>query len=157
MPRCTRADELPAIVSLKLRMFAEAGMAELLAEDVSDRVLTVYRACYAQGTAQHFVIETDRRIVSCTGAFLKDDLPYCFYRQPVYGFIGDVYTLPEYRRRGYARQLTDEAIRWLKSHGVEMIRLLATPHARPLYVSLGFQPSDEMVLRLAEHPIVALR
>jgi GNAT superfamily N-acetyltransferase len=149
MTRPAITNELPAIVSLKLRMYSEAGLAELLAEDAYDRILTVYKACYARGTAQHFVVERDGNIVSCTGAFLKEDLPYCFYRQPVYGFIGDVYTHPDYRRRDYVRQLAVQAIDWLRSQGVEMIRLLATSQARPLYTALGFQPSDEMVLKLA--------
>ncbi len=114
------------------------------------RVLKSYQALYAVGTARHFLVEVDGQTVACTGAFLKEDLPYCFYRRSFYGFIGDVYTLPGYRRRGYAERLAIEAIDWLKGHGVEMIRLLATPQARSLYVRLGFEPTDEMVLRLNE-------
>jgi GNAT superfamily N-acetyltransferase len=148
MTRPADLDDLPAIVGLKLRMFGEGGLAGLLAEDANERVLTAYKAGYANGTAQHFIIEQDSCIVACVGAFLKDDLPYCFFRRPVYGFIGDVYTHPEYRRRGYARQLTHDAIQWLKRQGVEMVRLLASPQARPLYTALGFQPTDEMVLLL---------
>jgi GNAT superfamily N-acetyltransferase len=148
MTRPATLDDLPAIVDLKLQMFEEAGMAEMLADDVYELVLSRYHALYECGIAQHFVVEQEGRIIACTGAFLKEDLPYCFYRRPVYGFIGDVYTLPEYRRRGYARQLATDAVYWLKSHGVEMIRLLTTPQARSLYTSLGFQPGDEMVLKL---------
>lgn len=148
MTRATSDEDLPAIVRLKLRMIEEAGLAHLFAEDVSARALTRYAALYAAGTAQHFVVEQEERIIACAGAFLKDDLPFCFHRPPVYGFIGDVYTEPEHRRRGHARQLTLEAIQWLKSQGVQMIRLLATPEARPLYTVLGFESSDEMVLRL---------
>jgi GNAT superfamily N-acetyltransferase len=146
MTRAASVDDLPAIVRLKLLMIGEAGLAHLFAEDVSVRALTRYTALYAAGAAQHFVVEQDERIIACVGAFLKDDLPFCFHRPPAYGFIGDVYTEPEHRRRGYARQLTLEAIHWLRSQGAQMIRLLATPQARPLYEEMGFQPSDEMVL-----------
>jgi GNAT superfamily N-acetyltransferase len=149
MIRTATTDDLPAVVRLKIKMIEEASLAELFARDVSEQALTRYAALYAAGTAQHFVIEQDSTIVACAGAFLKDDLPFCFHRPPVYGFIGDVYTDTSHRRRGYARQLTFEAIDWLKERGVVMIRLLATPQARPLYAGMGFQPSDEMVLRLA--------
>jgi GNAT superfamily N-acetyltransferase len=148
MTRPADLEDLPAIVALKLQMFAEEGLAGLLAEDADKLVLTAYKTSYANGTAQHFIIEDNRSIVACVGAFLKDDLPYCFFRRPVYGFIGDVYTHPDYRRRGYARQLTMDAIQWLKSQGVEMVRLLASSQARPLYTAFGFQPTDEMVLWL---------
>jgi GNAT superfamily N-acetyltransferase len=148
-----RADEadLRTIVDLKLRMFEEAGMAGLLAEDAYQRVLRHYHLLYLAGSAVHFLMEVEGQIVACSGAFLKDDLPYCFYRQPTYGFLGDVYTRPAYRRQGYARQLTTKAIDWLNGRGVEMIRLLATPPAQALYVKLGFEPSGEMILRL-NHP-----
>jgi GNAT superfamily N-acetyltransferase len=149
MIRTASVDDLPVIVRLKLLMIEEAGLANLFAEDVSTRALTRYAALYAAGTAQHFIVEQDTRIIACAGAFLKDDLPFCFHRPPVYGFIGDVYTEPAHRRQGYARQLTLKAIDWLRSQGVQMIRLLATPEARPLYTALGFESSDEMVLRLA--------
>jgi GNAT superfamily N-acetyltransferase len=140
--------DLPTIVDLKLRMFEEAGMAGSLAEDAYERVLKSCRARYAERAVMHFLVEVDGQIVACTGAFLKDDLPYCFCRRSIYGFIGDVYTRPAYRRRGYAARLAVEAIDWLKGQGVEMIRLLATPQARSLYVKLGFEPTDEMVLRV---------
>jgi GNAT superfamily N-acetyltransferase len=66
---------------------------------------------------------------------------------PVYGFIGDVYTLPQYRHGGYGRRLVTEALDWLRRQGVETVRLVATPQGRALYTKLGFQPTDEMVLR----------
>jgi GNAT superfamily N-acetyltransferase len=122
-----------------------------LAEDAYQRVLRHYHLLYLAGSAVHFLMEVEGQIVACSGAFLKDDLPYCFYRQPTYGFLGDVYTRPAYRRQGYARQLTTKAIDWLNGRGVEMIRLLATPPAQALYVKLGFEPSGEMILRL-NHP-----
>jgi GNAT superfamily N-acetyltransferase len=143
--------DLPTIVDLKLRMFEEAGMADLLADDAYERVLRHYRGLYVAGSAMHFLMEKEGQIVACAGAFLKDDLPYCFFRQPTYGFLGDIYTRPEYRTQGYATQLTANVIDWLRGQGVEMIRLLATPPAQALYVTLGFEPTGEMILRL-NHP-----
>lgn len=148
MERLANIDDLPLIVKLKLCMFEEAGLTDILAEDAYERILNSYKELYEKRRTQHFVIEKRSQIVACAGAFLKDDLRYCFFRKQFYGFIGDVYTLPDYRRRGYARGLTIEAINWLKGHEVEMIRLLATPKARSLYEELGFQSTDEMVLFL---------
>ncbi|MFZ5645889.1 MAG: GNAT family N-acetyltransferase [Bacillota bacterium] len=145
--RATTKD-LHVIVGLKLKMFSDAGMLELLAEKSKSLVFETYNKLYYNGTAAHFIIETDNKTVACAGAFLKNDLPFCFYEKPVYGFIGDVYTAPEYRRRGYARILTGEAVNWLTAQGVDMIRLLATDQARPIYKELGFKESDEMVLMI---------
>lgn len=84
--------------------------------------------------------------MAMVGAFLKSDLPFCYYKTPVYGFIGDVYTRAEYRERGFARSLNEQALAWLKARGVRMVRLLASEAGRPLYDALGFKPSVEMVL-----------
>jgi GNAT superfamily N-acetyltransferase len=145
--RAASTADLPAVVRLKLAMFAETGRVHVLVPDAYERVLETYCALYERRRARHFVIEQEGRIVACAGAFLKDDLPFCFYRVPVYGFIGDVYTLPQYRHGGYGRRLVTEALDWLRRQGVETVRLVATPQGRALYTKLGFQPTDEMVLR----------
>ncbi len=80
------------------------------------------------------------------GPFLKSDLPFRYYKTPTYGFIGDVYTRPGYRGRGYAKRLSQHVLAWLQARGVRMVRLLASEAGRPLYEALGFHPSGEMVL-----------
>jgi GNAT superfamily N-acetyltransferase len=146
--RAAATADLPVIVRMKLAMFAETGRVHVLAPDAYERILETYCALYERKRGRHFVIEQKGQIVACAGAFLKDDLPFCFYRMPVYGFIGDVYTLPQYRRGGCGQRLVTEAIDWLRRQGVEVVRLVATPQGRALYTRLGFQPTDEMMLSL---------
>jgi GNAT superfamily N-acetyltransferase len=147
-PRAAEARDLATIVQLKLAMFDEAGRARDLAPDAAARMLGAYRGLYARGRARHFVVEHEGEIIACAGAFLKDDFPFCFYRVSVYGYLGDVYTRPSYRRRGLARRLTTEAIGWLRDQGVDTVRLLATAQGQPLYAELGFRPAGDMVLSL---------
>lgn len=84
--------------------------------------------------------------MACAGAFIKEDIPYCFFKDPQYGFIGDVYVDPRFRRKGYAKCLTNQALNWLDEKDVRTIRLLASDHARKLYQSLGFEETDQMIL-----------
>ena len=79
---------------------------------------------------------------------LKRDVPFCFFRPSFYGFLADVYTIPEKRRCGHAKQLTQEALSWLKQKGVGRIALLSSELARPMYEEFGFQASGELVLRV---------
>lgn len=146
--RTARMEELETIVMLKIRMFEDAGLRHLLKADVEREIREAYEDGYRSDTIRHYVRDADGEVVACAGAFLKSDLPYFFYRAEFYGFIGDVYVLPAYRRQGYARRLTEEAIGWLRGKGAEMIRLLATPQGRPLYESLGFKSTNEMALTL---------
>lgn len=142
------ASDIETIVALKLAMFAESGRAQLLPVKQRAIVIRDYEAMYADDTAAHFIVRQEGVIISCAGAFLKSDLPYRYFMPPVYGFIGDVYTVPAARASGLARQLSVAAVDWLESRGVNTVRLLASEAARPIYLSMGFRPTDEMVLNL---------
>lgn len=142
--RLATGADLEQIVRLKIEMFREAGHLQLLAPDAGERVIADYRELYRLGRAQHFVAASDR-IVAMAGAFLKSDLPYCYFVNPAYGFIGDVYTDESFRRLGLAETLSKAALAWLRSKGVHTVRLLASDAGRPLYEKLGFRASDEMV------------
>lgn len=41
-------------------------------------------------------------VVACGGAVIKEDVPFCFFKTPMYGYIIDVYCIPEKRRNGYS-------------------------------------------------------
>ena len=62
--------------------------------------------------------------------------------------ILNVYTEPEYRRRGIARQIMEAMIAWCKQEGFARVSLHASNQGRPLYESLGFEDSNEMRLNL---------
>jgi len=82
------------------------------------------------------------------GGFLKMDFPYCLYPNPTYGFVGDVFVMPEYRRQDHARILSNKVIQYLKHQGVDTIRLLASHAAKKLYKQIGFNDSDMMIMKV---------
>ena len=62
--------------------------------------------------------------------------------------ILNVYTDREHRRRGIARQLMRTMIDWCQREGFAHITLHASEDGRHLYESLGFEPTNEMRLKL---------
>jgi len=62
--------------------------------------------------------------------------------------ILNIYTDPEYRRRGIARQLMETIIAWCREQGFARVTLHASEYGKPLYESLGFEESNEMRLNL---------
>jgi GNAT superfamily N-acetyltransferase len=64
--------------------------------------------------------------------------------------IVNVYTEPEFRQRGLARQVMLLIIKWLKDDGFRSVVLHASAEGRRLYHSLGFIPTNEMRLRLTD-------
>lgn len=129
-------------------MFQEVGMEEILKADFVQEVERTYKNLYQKEKARHFVIEHDNEIIACAGAFIKEDIPYCFYKENQYGFIGDVYVEQPFRQQGYARKLTNEVLDWFFEKEIKTIRLLASDNAKKLYESVGFKGTDQMILHI---------
>jgi GNAT superfamily N-acetyltransferase len=60
------------------------------------------------------------------------------------GTIVNVFTEPEWRRRGIGSLLMKEIIAWSRGEGLERILLHASEEGRPVYKKLGFVESNEM-------------
>jgi GNAT superfamily N-acetyltransferase len=56
----------------------------------------------------------------------------------------NVYTEPEWRRQGIARALMKVLMEWAAGQGTDRVVLHASDAGRPLYQSLGFEPTNEM-------------
>lgn len=54
-------------------------------------------------------------------------------------YIGNMYTVPEYRRKGIATKLFSLTIEEAKSRGCERILLNATDMGRPIHQKFGFE------------------
>jgi len=65
-----------------------------------------------------------------------------------HALIQNVFTEPEFRHQGIARQLMLLIIGWLKEQGLRAVSLHASDEGRHLYESLGFVPTNEMRLRI---------
>ncbi len=62
--------------------------------------------------------------------------------------ILNVYVEPHYRRRGIARRLMEVTIDWCRARGDASVFLHASDEGRALYTSMGFELSNEMMLRI---------
>jgi len=63
-------------------------------------------------------------------------------------FVFNVYTEPEFRKKGVARELMLLMIGWLREQGFRSVALHASDEGRHLYEALGFEATNEMRLDL---------
>ncbi|HKM84990.1 MAG TPA: GNAT family N-acetyltransferase [Terriglobales bacterium] len=61
--------------------------------------------------------------------------------------ILNVYTEPEFRKRGIGRLIMMAIMAWVKEQGLRSVNLHASSEGRPLYEKLGFEPTNEMRLK----------
>lgn len=144
--RQANLQDIPTIVEMKMAMFREAGSIRLLQDGAEERIAAAYRDLYRQQKCCHYLVEDEGVAVACGGAVIKDDVPFCFFKTPCYGYIMDVYCEPASRRRGYVTQLVQQVIAWLRKKGVHNIKLKPSGAGQRMYEKLGFQPSGEMEL-----------
>lgn len=105
--------------------------------------LAVIAKRMSQGLQRYYVAEADGVVAGVAGAQVGE----AFFGA-VRGYIEGVYVVPAFRRRGVASRLMRECIDWLQSMGCDKVRLQSTVEGRPLYESLGFNPTDELELEL---------
>ncbi len=101
------------------------------------------RRALPEGTYRAYIAETsEHQAVAGAGVMTCDRLgPQCAY-------LCNVYTEPEYRRRGLARRLLEDLLAWCRAKGLTMVDVHASGEGRTLYADLGFAPTNEMRLIL---------
>jgi GNAT superfamily N-acetyltransferase len=130
-------------------MFRDMG--EGTAEEL-DRMLEVARPwlerALADGSYRHWMALDGSGRVAGGGGVLLSPWPAnpkdpCTER----AVILNVYTEPEFRKRGIARRIMLTILDWVKEKGFRAVNLHASPEGRRLYEQLGFEATNEMRLR----------
>ena len=95
-------------------------------------------------------LDEHERPVGSVGVELLYSAPHPVDLSTRRGHLVNVWIEPAHRRRGLARQLTQTAMDWCMGQGIRVMTLSASDAGRPLYESLGFKASSEMVCVLEE-------
>ena len=66
-------------------------------------------------------------------------------------YIFNLYTYPEFRRQGIARQIMETILEWVKEKEISTVSLNATDVGKELYESFGFKSSREMRLHIEKN------
>jgi len=89
-------------------------------------------------------------VAACAGMLVVANPPNPVSIHPQRGYILDVYTAPDYRRRGLARQLMAALVEIARERQFSRVDLHASDEGRPLYEAMGFSVTGEMRLWLVE-------
>jgi GNAT superfamily N-acetyltransferase len=130
-------------------MFADMGDGS---EAERDAMVSAARpfieAAIRDGSYRGWLMEVGGRVVAGGGVAVVGYQPTPLDPAPRRAFVLNMYTEPEYRRRGFARQVLEAIVAWCREQGFAAVLLHASDAGRPLYQELGFQPTNEMRLML---------
>ena len=93
------------------------------------------------GQSERFVAligECDGTPVACAMVMIHDHFPGLRDIVAQRGYIFNVYTHPRWRRRGYAGQLVQACVNWLRERGIHSVSLHASQQGQSVYARLGF-------------------
>jgi GNAT superfamily N-acetyltransferase len=142
--------DIPVLVKLRKQQLIDEGLPTVsLQMDIDSELADYFASAISDGTFISWVMENDGEIIATSGV--------CFYALPPNysnpsgktAYITNMYTKPEYRRRGIAAELLDMVIEEAKKHGYKVIRLHTSEYGKSIYLKAGFVDTDGyMALRL---------
>lgn len=90
-------------------------------------------------------------LAACASGTIEERLPSPGNLTGRFGWVFNVSTDPRWRRRGYGRVCMEALLAWYEEREVTAIDLLASESGRGLYRRLGFEHSEEPVMRRRSH------
>jgi GNAT superfamily N-acetyltransferase len=148
--RMARVDDASIIVHHRRAMFADMGQADSASLDAMDAAFAPYvRRAIADGSYRGWLAVTGEGRVAAGGGLILHEWPATPRNTDTQrAYILNMYTEPEYRKRGIARRIMNAILDFCRAEGLHSVALHASEFGRPLYVSIGFEPTNEMRLKL---------
>jgi RimJ/RimL family protein N-acetyltransferase len=109
------------------------------------------RLAQAEGSLAAFVVERaggPGKLAACAVGSIEYRLAGPDNPGGTTGYVFNVATDPDQRRRGYSRACLEGLVAWFAQRGVTKLDLKASPEAEPLYASLGFTRTADPAMRL---------
>lgn len=145
--------DAPALARLRWAFGAEAGWGDPNADYAAfeARFTRFVSDGLTSGRWLLWVAEQDDQIVANLFVQIIDPVPSPGKPEQKFGWIFNVYTLPEYRHQGIGSALMQRVIEWAKAQRFESLNLWHSPGSVAYYERLGFTHTpDEFMMMLDE-------
>ena len=136
----------------RVAMFRDMG--QVPTDELGSQLLSASTSALAAHLSEgtylgYLAVGADQNVIAGAGVHIRPQLPrisqdgtYVATRSAP--LLVNVYTEPQWRRRGIARELVVALMRWASGEGVDQMVLHASDAGRALYASLGFAATNEM-------------
>jgi GNAT superfamily N-acetyltransferase len=150
--RPAKLSDAAIIANHRVAMFRDMGQVptEALATALLSKSTSALSLSLREGTYVGWLaIDGADRVLAGVGAQVKPQLPRISHDSvrvvtTAVPLVVNVYTEPDWRGQGIARALMKTLLEWATAQGFDRVLLHASDAGRPLYLSLGFLPTNEM-------------
>ena len=135
--------DLAAFIRLRIAQLREEGAAEEL--DLAPSLLDYYTRHLADGTFVSWLALDGEKIVGTSGMSFVEKPPYFGCPTGKIGLLSSMYTDPDFRRRGIAKELLGRVIEEARSRGCGTVQITASDMGVPLYADFGFEKNSNFM------------
>jgi GNAT superfamily N-acetyltransferase len=145
--RCATVDDAAVIARHRAAMFYDMkSVNEIEAASIISASIPQLFEMIAEGDYLGWIVELDEKVIASGGVMMRRLLPRPGNLQgSEEAYILNVYTEPEHRRRGLARIIMETILAWCRERDVARVTLHPSDEGEPLYRSLGFERTKEML------------
>ena len=129
-------NDLESFIRMRIRQLREEGATE--EADLIPSLNDYYHRHLKDGTFVSWLALDGERIVGTSGMSFVEKPPYFSCPSGRIGLLSSMYTRPEYRRKGIARELLGRVIAEAKVYGCGCVQITASDLGVKLYTAYGF-------------------
>ena len=130
------AEDLDDFIRMRIRQLREEGATEEI--DLAPALKDYYARHMADGTFVSWIALDGSRIIATSGMSFVEKPPYFSCPNGRIGLLSSMFTEPEYRRRGIAKELLRRVTEDAEAYGCAAVQITASDMGVKLYTDFGF-------------------
>ena len=135
--------ELDNFIEKRIHQLREEGAKEDI--DLVPALKDYYQRHMADGTFVSWIAFDGNTMIGTSGMSFVEKPPYFGCPSGKIGLLSSMYTDPDYRRKGIARELLSRVIKDAKAYGCGMIQITASEMGVKLYADFGFVHNENFM------------
>ncbi len=134
--RRLQEQDLETFIGMRIAQLREEGAEEDL--DLVPALTDYYHRHLADGTFVSWLALDGERIIGTSGMSFVEKPPYFSCPSGRIGLLSSMYTDPDYRRRGIAKELLKRVVEEARAYGCGAVQITASDMGVLLYTDFGF-------------------
>ena len=128
--------DLETFISMRVNQLREEGATDEM--DLSPALMDYYQRHLANGTFVSWLALDGDKIIGTSGMSFVEKPPYFGCPTGRIGLLSSMYTNPDYRRQGIARELLRRVVEEARAYGCGTVQITASDMGVLLYSDFGF-------------------
>ena len=129
-------DKIDTFIQMRINQLREEGATEDV--DLAPALRDYYVRHMADGSFVSWIAMDGEKIVGTSGMSFVEKPPYFGCPSGRIGLLSSMYTDPDYRRRGIAKELLSRVVEEARAHGCGTVQITASDMGVLLYTAFGF-------------------